>query len=162
MAIPCGMRAISLLLLFVFKLTLSAADKPTTPEDLVAQLYKAHDADKSPFFQDKDRALVDRYFAKELADLIWQDVKTTPKGEIGALDFDPLYDAQDTEIKNFAVNKAKVDGAKATVVASFVNFDKKTRITFKLVQVGDAWKISDIQYPEGHALLKLFKAAAGN
>jgi hypothetical protein len=157
------MRVFSLLLLFVvFGLNLSAADQAVTPEALVAKLYKAHDAEKSPFFQDKDRALVDRYFAKELADLIWQDVKTTPEGELGALDFDPLYNAQDTEIKNFAVNKAKVDGAKATVVASFVNFDKKTRVTFKLMQVGDAWKISDIQYPEGHALLKLFRAADGN
>lgn len=132
-----------------------------TPEALVAKLYKAHDAEKSPFFQDKDRALVDHYFTKELADLMWKDVQAS-KGEVGALDFDPLYNAQDTEIKSLAVSKAKVDGAKATVAASFVNFDKKTRVTFKLVQVGDAWKISDIQYPEGHALLKLLKAAAGN
>lgn len=156
------MRHFSLFLLLVsFSPFLFAADKVVTPEALVAQLYKAHDAEKSPFFQAEDRALVDRYFAKELADFLWKDTKES-KGEVGALDFDPLYNAQDTEIKNFVVNKAKVDGAKATVVASFVNFDDKTRITFKLVQMGDAWKISDIQYAEGHALLKLFKAAVGN
>ncbi|HRH97174.1 MAG TPA: DUF3828 domain-containing protein [Prosthecobacter sp.] len=156
------MRVVSLLLLLVsFSLNLSAADKAATPEALVAQLYKAHDAGKSPFFQDQDRALVDRYFVNELADMIWKDAKES-KGEVGVIDFDPLYNAQDTEIKNFVVNKAKVDGAKATVVASFVNFDEKTRITFKLVQQDEAWKISDIQYTEGHTLLKLFKAAAGN
>lgn len=156
------MRAFSLLLLLVsFSLNLSAADKAVTPEALVAQLYKVHDAEKSPFFQAEDRALVDRYFAKELADFLWKDAKES-KGELGVIDFDPLYNAQDTEIKNFAINKAKVDGGKATVVASFVNFDEKTRITFKLVQQDDAWKISDIQYTEGHALLKMFKAAAGN
>jgi hypothetical protein len=43
-----------------------------------------------------------------------------------------------------------------------MNFDQKTRITFKLEQQHDAWKISDIQYTEGHTLLKLFKVAAGN
>jgi hypothetical protein len=156
------MRAFSLLLLLLsFNLTLSAADKVAAPEALVAKLYKAHDAEKSPFFQDKDRALVDHYFSKELAELMWKDLKAS-KGEVGALDFDPLYNAQDTEIKNFVIGKAKVDGGKATVVVSFVNFDEKTRITFKLVQQDDAWKISDIQYAEGHALLKLFKAAAGN
>lgn len=156
------MRAFSLLLLLLsFNLTLSAADKVATPEALVAKLYKAHDAEKSPFFQAEDRALVDHYFTKELADFLWKDAKES-KGEVGVIDFDPLYNAQDTEIKNFVVNKAKVDGAKATVVASFVNFEEKTRITFKLVQQDDAWKISDIQYTEGHALLKLFKAAAGN
>ena len=156
------MRAFSLLLLLLsFNLPLSAADKVATPEALVAKLYKAHDAEKSPFFQAENRALVDHYFTKELADFLWKDAKES-KGEVGVIDFDPLYNAQDTEIKNFAVNKAKVDGAKATVVASFVNFEEKTRITFKLVQQDDAWKISDIQYAEGHALLKLFKAAAGN
>ncbi|MDP1589647.1 MAG: DUF3828 domain-containing protein [Prosthecobacter sp.] len=150
-----------LLLLVSFSSFLFAADKAVTPEALVARLYKAHDAEKSPFFQDKDRALVDRYFAKELADFLWKDAMES-KGEVGVIDFDPLYNAQDTEIKNFVVNKAKIDGGKATVVASFMNFDEKTRITFKLVQMDDAWKISDIQYTEGHALLKLFKATAGN
>jgi len=156
------MRALSLLLLIVaFNLKLFAADKAATPETLVAELYKAHDAEKSPFFQDKDRALVDHYFTKELADLMWKDIKAS-KGEVGAIDFDPLYNAQDTEIKNFVVGPAKVDGGKATVVVNFTNFDKKTRITFNLPQQGDVWKISDIQYPEGHALLKLYKDAAGN
>jgi len=155
------MRAFSLLLLLIsFSLNLYAA-KEVTPEALVAQLYKAHGAEKSPFFQDQDRALVDRYFVNTLADMIWKDAKES-KGEVGVIDFDPLYNAQDTEIKNFVVNTAKVDDGKATVVASFVNFDEKTRITFKLVQQDDAWKISDIQYAEGHTLLKLFKAAAGN
>jgi hypothetical protein len=156
------MRAISFfLLLFSFSSIISAADQAVTPEALVAQIYKAHDAEKSPFFQDQNRALVDRYFAKELADFLWKDAKES-KGEVGVIDFDPLYNAQDTEIKNFVVNKAKVDGGKATVVASFMNFDQKTRITFKLAQQHDAWKISDIQYTEGHTLLKLFKVAAGN
>jgi len=156
------MRALSLLLLLVaFNLNLFATDKTATPEALVAELYKAHDAEKSPFFQDKDRALVDHYFTKELADLIWKDIKAS-KGEVGAIDFDPLYNAQDTEIKNFVIGKAKVDGDKAAVVASFVNFDKQTRITFKLTQQDDVWKISDIQYPEGHALMKLYQNAAGN
>ena len=156
------MRATSFLLLILsFNLTLFAADKVATPEALVTELYKAHDAEKSPFFQAEDRALVDHYFTKELADFLWKDAKES-KGEIGVIDFDPLYNAQDTEIKKFVVNKATVDGAKATVVASFVNFDKKIRITFKLVKQDDAWKFSDIQYTEGHTLLKLFKAAAGN
>jgi hypothetical protein len=156
------MRAFSLLLLLLsFNLTLPAADKVATPEALVTELYKAHDAEKSPFFQAEDRALVDHYFTKELAELMWKDLKAS-KGEVGVLDFDPLYNAQDTEIKNFVIGKANVGGGKATVVVSFVNFEEKTRITFKLVQQDEAWKISDIQYAEGHSLLKLFKAAAGN
>lgn len=158
-AINSRMRAISFLLLFIsLGLNLLAADKVATPEALVAELYQAAEKDKSPFFQDKDRALVDHYFTKELADLLWKDVQSS-KGEVGALDFDPLFDAQDTEIKQFVVNAAKVESGKASVAVSFLNFDKKQRIVFLLSQQGDAWKISDIQYAAGHALLKLLKAS---
>src|SRR5688572_14184700 len=74
-------------------------------EAVVADLYKQHDAKKSPFYQTKNRALVDKYFTKQLADMIWKGAVESA-GEIGALGADPLYDAQDTEIKNFAVGKA--------------------------------------------------------
>ena len=79
----------------------SGESQTVTPEAMVADLYKQHDAKKSPFFQTKNRALVDKYFTKTLADLIWKDA-TTAKGEVGAIDGDPLYNAQDIEIKNFA------------------------------------------------------------
>jgi hypothetical protein len=46
--------------------------------------------------------------------------------------------------------------------SSFMNFDQKIRITFMLAPQGAARKISDIPYTEGHTLLKLFQAAAGN
>lgn len=157
------MRLLSLLLfVFSFGLTQLPAADAAAPEALVAALYKAHDNDKSPFFQTENKALLDKYFTKELATLIWKDAKSS-EGEVGVLGFDPLYNAQDTEIKNFAVQKGKVDGTKATVIASFVNFDAKQKITFALVQEDGAWKIADIRYEEGHTLLKLYKeAAAGN
>ena len=44
----------------------SAETKAAPPETLVAELYKQHDAKKSPFFQTKDRGLVDKYFTKPL------------------------------------------------------------------------------------------------
>ena len=39
-----------------------------SPEQVVADLYRQHKK-KSPFFQNKSRLLVDRYFEKTLADL---------------------------------------------------------------------------------------------
>ena len=76
--------------------------------------------------------------------------------QVGALDGDPLYDAQDMEIKNFLIHPAKTEEGKATVLVTFVNFEEKKRITFHCVQQGGAWKISDIQYAD-YALLKLLK-----
>jgi hypothetical protein len=150
------MRLLTLFLLFAccVGLNLHAADV-ALPEALVAELYKAEKKKASPFFQDKNRALVDHYFTKELGDLIWKDA-TTSKGEVGAIDGDPLYDAQDMEIKDFVIHKAKTAEGKATVLVTFLNFKEKKSITFHLVQKDGSWKISDIQYAD-YALLKLLQ-----
>lgn len=134
----------------------SAAESAMAPEALVAELYKVHDAKRSPFFQTKDRARVDKYFTKTLADLIWKDA-TSSKGEVGAIDGDPLYNAQDMEIKNFAIGKGVVKGDSATVAVTFTNFGDKKTITYALKQVNAAWKIDDIKYGEGDSLMKWLK-----
>ncbi|MBP9110207.1 MAG: DUF3828 domain-containing protein [Pyrinomonadaceae bacterium] len=114
-------------------------------EALVADLYKQHDAKKSPFFQTKNRGLVDKYFTKPLADLIWKDANNS-SGEVGAIDGDPLYNAQDMEIKNFAIGKAETKGDTGTVPVTFTNFGKKVTIIFSVKQVSGAWKIDNINY----------------
>ena len=126
----------------------------------VADLYKQHDAKKSPFFQTADRGRVDAFFTKPTADLIWKD-STNSKGEIGALDFDPLYDAQDVDKKNFAVGKASVKDDRATVVATYTNWGEKKRITYLLKMQDGSWKIDDIKYQAGHSLLGLLKEFGG-
>jgi hypothetical protein len=128
------------------------------PELLVAELYKQHDADRG-LFRDRKRATVDKYFAKPLADLIWKD-QQTPAGEMGAIDFDPLYDAQDLGIKKFAVGKATVNGNKASVPVTFENYGVKKTVTYQMVRHGDAWKVADIKYDHGFSLLSVFKENA--
>lgn len=135
------------------------ANAQTAPDALVADLYKQHDADKSPFFQDKNRALVDKYFTKATADLIWKD-STTVKEEPGALNGDPLYDAQDMEIKNFKIGQAAVKNKSAAVPVTFENFGEKKKITFSLVQENGTWKIEDIRYQGGYTLVGMFKEDA--
>ncbi len=130
-------------------------------ETLVADLYKQHDSKKSPFFQTADRSRVDRFFTKTTADLIWKDANSS-KGEIGAIDFDPLYDAQDVEKKSFSVGKASVNGDTATIAASYTNYGEKKRITFLMKNVAGKWKIDDIKYDAGHALLAILKETYGN
>ena len=73
----------------------SRASRKLSPKALVADLYRQHNQKHSPFFQTRSRARVDQYFTKLLADLIWKDAHGS-KGEVGALDGDPLYNAQDT------------------------------------------------------------------
>lgn len=127
----------------------------------VADLYKQHDAKKSPFFQTTERGRLDAFFTKPTADLIWKD-STSSKGEIGAIDFDPLYDAQDVDKKNFAIGKASISGDSATVVATYTNWGEKKRITYLLKMQDGSWKIDDIKYQAGHSLLGLLKETYGN
>ena len=126
------------------------------PDALVADLYKQRDAKKSPFFQSKDRALVDKYFAKATADKIWKDAVDS-KGEMGAIGADPLYNAQDTEIKNFTVGKSEITGSKAAVPVTFENFGKKQTVNYALAQENGSWKIEDIKYTEGKNLVGMYK-----
>ncbi|MGB5013171.1 MAG: DUF3828 domain-containing protein [Pyrinomonadaceae bacterium] len=131
----------------------SGESQSATAEALVADLYKAHDGKKSPFFQTKDRALVDKYFAKPLADLIWKDANNS-SGEVGAIDGDPLYNAQDTEIKNFVIGRAEVKNDTADIPVTFTNFGQKVTITYALKQVDGSWKIENIAYGSGDSLMK--------
>lgn len=118
-----------------------------SPETVVSELYKLHDAQKGPFFQSKDRGLVDRFFTKPIADLIWKN-NNGPEGEIGAIDFDPLYDAQDTDIKGLAFSASDVKENTAAVTVSFTNFGEKRSIKFLMKLDGDRWKIEDIKYSD--------------
>lgn len=134
----------------------SRAKALKSPEALVADLYRAEKEKRSPFFQTRSRTLLYKYFEKDLSDLIWHDAVKS-KGEVGVIDGDPLYDAQDMEIKNFLINKPRYEGAQALVDATFENFGQKKTVTFALVKGVAGWRIHDIIYGEGRTLRSEFK-----
>src|SRR6195256_2286325 len=138
-------------ILFIAVLFLTAAfsvnayGQPTSsnrlsPNALVADLYRVHDRKQSPFFQTRSRALLYKYFEKSLADLIWKDAVSS-KGEVGALDGDPLYDAQDMEIKKFAIGKPRYEEGRALVDVTFENFGKPQTVGFIVVKGKTGWRI---------------------
>ena len=150
------------LLLLVAIPSLSSAQPKTKalgPDAIVENLYKAHKASAGPFNQTKNRALVDRYFMKDLADMIWKDA-VTAKGEVGALEFDPLFGSQDPQISDFKILKsgwtadAKFTAAdKASVQVTFKNAGQKETVLFVFDQdETKTWKIYDIRYPDGTSL----------
>ncbi len=128
----------------------------TAPDALLKDLYKTHEKDSGAIVQGKNRAILDKYFDKNLADLIWKDM-TTNKEEVGVIDFDIFYNAQDADVKNLVVGTPKIDGDKASAVVTFENFKEKNTLTYSLIKEKGAWKISDIDYGQGNTLLKYFK-----
>lgn len=134
----------------------SSASGQMSADALVKDLYKVHNQKRGPFYQTKSRALLDKYFEKSLADMIWKD-RVKSKNEVGVLDGDPLYDAQDMEIKNFAIGKAEVEGAKAHVNVTFENFGEKKTLVYMLAKGSTGWRINDIDYGSEGTLRGWFK-----
>src|SRR5438552_18935080 len=124
-----------------------------SPGALVADLYKAHRRKRSPFFQTRSRALLYKYFEKSLADMIWKDAVSS-KGEVGAIDGDPLYEAQDTEVKHLVIGNAMLKGETGTVHVAFTNFGKKKAIDYRLKKTTKGWRIDDIVYDKNNSLRK--------
>lgn len=127
----------------------------SSPAAVVRELYKVHRNGYGHVFDKRGRKLQQKFFDQKLAGLIWKDVTETPEGELGRIDFDPLFNAQDTQIKNFRVGAAVVKGDTATVPVTFLNFDKKVKIDFRLVNTKAGWKISNILYGGGADFLKI-------
>ena len=98
-----------------------------------------------------------KYFEKSLADMIWKDAANS-KGEVGAIDGDPLYDAQDMDIKKFVIGKPSYENSKARVNVSFENFGKQKTIVFILANGRSGWRIHDIDYGGGRTLKGFFKS----
>ena len=131
---------------------LVAAD--LTPKDVVTQFYQAHRSHHDPLIETK---LLDRYFDPQLLKLYLRDQREA-KGEVGRLDGDPLYNAQDMEITHFSIAPAEVSKGEAQVNVRFKNLRKSTHIVYVLTHIGTGWRISDIRYDDASSLKKILQA----
>jgi hypothetical protein len=146
------MRAIPVLLLTALASAISLAGD-LSPKDLVAQLYQAHASKHDPL---DETASLGRYFDPALLQLYLKD-KREAKGEVGRLDGDPLYNAQDFQIKDFSVSAPDMAGVEARVTVNFKNLGKPTRVVYMLDRTANGWKISDIRYDDGSSLKKILE-----
>jgi hypothetical protein len=127
----------------------------SSPDAVVKELYRLHRNGYGHVFDKVGRKLQQRFFDQNLAGLIWKDLTETPEGEVGRLDFDPLYNAQDTHITRFRIGTPALEGDHATVTVTFNNYDRKENLKFLMVKTPTGWKISNIDYGEGSNLLKI-------
>jgi hypothetical protein len=154
------MRAFIVAAVFLFHLcgvsTGISSPAATSPEKLVTQLYAAHKGKPDPLEYPGSKKLLGAYFDQGLLSLLLKD-QSESKGEVGKLDFDPLYHAQDFDIKDFSVKLVAQQKDSAEVVASFINFDTHERIVFLLSNTAEGWRITDIKYSDGETLRGILK-----
>lgn len=130
-------------------------DTPRSAADrLVRALYFEHNKTENPVRETKDRAVVDQFFTKSTADLIWSDAKAIP-GKINRSKINLLYNEPDASVKKTWVLPAVIGGSKALVYVTFENKSKPEEMKVTMQQVAGRWRIADIQYPNGKSLTQL-------
>ena len=127
----------------------------SSPDGVVRELYRIHRNGYGHVFVKEGRKLQQRFFDDNLAGLLWKDLTETPEDEVGRLDFDPLYNAQDIHITRFRIGAPTLEGDRATVLVTFNNYDRKENLKFLMTKTATGWKISNVDYGEGFNLLKI-------
>ena len=130
-------------------------DAPRSAADrLVRALYFEHNKTENPFREKKDRSLIDQYFAKPTADLIWNDTQK-PAGKVNRAKINLLFNAPDAAIKKTWVLPAAIGGSKAVVYVTFLKNNKPEEIRVELQQINGRWRITEMIYPDGKRLTGL-------
>ena len=134
----------------------STSTQQVAPDTLVANLYRQ---DKQIFQQARSRVLLDKYFDKSLADLIWKALlrwKSSGDSEIEDFDY-VLYNfgnGGDATSTKPVIGKPSFEGRKAQVNVSYTVSPNGGRrytetIIFLLAGGETGWRITDIKYDCG-------------
>ncbi|UZE47100.1 DUF3828 domain-containing protein [Rhodopseudomonas sp. P2A-2r] len=94
-----------------------------------------------------------KYLSKSLAALWNKAEARTPKGEVGPVDFDPVTNSQNPDVKSFTATAEKLDAALATVAVALTSSSAQeprkhaedNTIRYDFVRDGGHWKIDDIR-----------------
>lgn len=132
-------------------------DTPRSAADrLIRALYFEHSKKENPLLERKNRALIDQFFAKPTADLIWRDASTLP-GKLKRLKANPLFNAPNEIVKKTWVLPAVVAGSRAVVYVTFERNTKSEEVRIDMQQTAGRWRITDMFYPDGKRLTQLLQ-----
>ena len=134
---------LALLLACLAALPLRAADHKT-PEALIAALYSYDTTQTDP----DALSLYAPFFSKSLLALFQKDRDSTPEGDMGALDFDPVIAGQDGAASNVTTGVPIVIDDTAELEVDFTN-GVPVRLYYTLVREEGGWKVNDIANQQG-------------
>jgi uncharacterized protein DUF3828 len=98
----------------------------------------------------ENKAAKAKYLSKSLIALWARADAHTAKGDVGPVDFDPVTNSQDPEVKSFKVVAEKLEADKAAIAVTISGSQPRTNSTdetvhYDFVREGDKWKIDDIK-----------------
>jgi hypothetical protein len=99
----------------------------------------------------ENKAAKAKYLSKSLIELWAKADAHTPKGDVGPVDFDPVTNSQDPDVKSFKVDAEKLEADKAVIAVTIAGRNTPPRkqadqvVRYEFVHEGDKWKIDDIK-----------------
>ena len=121
-----------------------------TPEEIVRVMYARMAAEVYDHLIEKKPR--QRYYSASTAALLEKVFRLGDKRNEPSIDYEPLIDGQDGEVKELQVVTVSSDAAKAVVEARFVSFGDKVTVGFDFVNEKGVWRIQDIRGREGTSL----------
>jgi len=126
---------------------------PSDPVTILTAIYTRAakgNGDGGGSFVIENKAAKSKYLSKALVALWAKADAHTPKGDVGPVDFDPVTNSQEPDVKSFKVDAEKMEADKATVAVTITGHrnDRKPAdqvVRYDFVREGGSWKIDDIK-----------------
>ena len=98
----------------------------------------------------ENKAAKAQYLSKALVALWAKADAHTPKGDVGPIDFDPVTNSQEPDVKSFKVDAEKMEADKAVIVVTIIGHrnDRKPAdliVRYDFVREAGSWRIDDIR-----------------
>jgi Protein of unknown function (DUF3828) len=135
------------------RFALAAPPSATDPVAIVNAIYARAakgKGDSGGTFIIENKAAKAKYLSKALVALWGKADAHTPKGDVGPVDFDPVTNSQEPDVKSFSVVAEKLEADKAVIAVTLAGrgaprekpADNTVRYNF--VRDDGQWKIDDI------------------
>jgi hypothetical protein len=133
-----------------------ASAAPPSPDDPVAAITAIYaratkgKGDGGGGFIIENNAAKAKYLSKSLVELWAKADAHTPKGDVGPVDFDPVTNSQEPDVKSFKVVQEQLEAGKAVIAVTLIGRGTPRKkpadnvIRYNLVRDGAQWKIDDI------------------
>ena len=132
--------------------TRAAQPSPTDPVAIITAIYaraaKGKGDGGAAFVIENDPAKA-KYLSKSLVALWARADAHTPKGDVGPIDFDPVTNSQDPDVKSFKVVAEKLEADKAVIAVTITGRTARAKasdeiVRYDFVRDDGKWKIDDI------------------
>lgn len=129
------------------------APAPNDPTTILTAIYTRaakSKGDGGAAFVTENKAAKAKYLSKALIALWAKADAHTPKGDVGPIDFDPVTNSQEPDVKSFRVDAEKTEADKATFAVTITGYRNDRRpadqiVRYDFVREANSWKIDDIK-----------------